>query len=515
MKFYVVPRNTSKHSKKPNCAYLHIDGWDDWRKFRTQFFLSIVDNDDVEHDIGSVKIGQKGLRPGSTIQPGCRAPEIPEIFPTLDTPFFSLGQGETYYQALIKLDDDIRTTVLKALRDCAYNLKIFTKYKDEEVMTESLMRDFSETTLMHRFARLAHGNVALTAFEFEYVFPTLLKDLHDSPVPELTFNVAPLSTPPTNIHVLIGRNGVGKTRCLQNMAYSILAEKKEDETHGVVERNGENKYEWTFAKLIFVSFSVFDNFQLPKFSDPDIQAHQVNLQIFSKEEEDELYSERLAKEFINSFKVCRSGLRKERWLRAVNTLTTDPLFADSGIQPLLEVSTRSLGREAEAIFSNLSSGHKIILLAITKLVELVDETTIIFIDEPETHLHPPLLSAFVRALGDLLLERNGVAIIATHSPVVLQEVPRSCVWILSRSGSYSKAERPAIETFGENVGVLTREVFQLEVTESGFHQLLKSEVANNQASFSDIVGKFNGNLGGEARAILRALINDRDEGGSN
>lgn len=46
------------------------------------------------------------------------------------------------------------------------------------------------------------------------------------------------------------------------------------------------------------------------------------------------------------------------------------------------------------------------------------------IDEPEGHLHPPLLSAFVRALSELLVNRNGVAIIATHSPVVLQEVPR-------------------------------------------------------------------------------------------
>jgi predicted ATP-dependent endonuclease of OLD family len=67
---------------------------------------------------------------------------------------------------------------------------------------------------------------------------------------------------------------------------------------------------------------------------------------------------------------------------------------------------------------------------VTRLVESVEERTLVLLDEPESHLHPPLLSAFVRALSDLLVNRNGAAIIATHSPVVLQEVPRECVWRL-------------------------------------------------------------------------------------
>jgi predicted ATP-dependent endonuclease of OLD family len=77
-----------------------------------------------------------------------------------------------------------------------------------------------------------------------------------------------------------------------------------------------------------------------------------------------------------------------------------------------------------AAFNTLSSGHKIVLLTMTRLVELVEQRTLVLIDEPEAHLHPPLLSSFVRALSALLKRRNAVAIIATHSPVVLQETPR-------------------------------------------------------------------------------------------
>ena len=103
------------------------------------------------------------------------------------------------------------------------------------------------------------------------------------------------------------------------------------------------------------------------------------------------------------------------------------------------------------------------LLSVTKLVGTVEEKTLVLIDEPESHLHPPLLSAFIRVVSDLLINRNGVAIIATHSPVVLQEVSKSCVWIVGRRGSSCSADRPEVETFAENVGTLTREVFGLEV----------------------------------------------------
>jgi len=145
------------------------------------------------------------------------------------------------------------------------------------------------------------------------------------------------------------------------------------------------------------------------------------------------------------------------------------------------------------------------LLTITKLVEKVEEKTLVLFDEPEAHLHPPLLSAFVRALSDLLSHRNGVAVIATHSPVILQEVPSNCVYKMSRSGLKATSCRPIIETFGENVGVLTREIFGLEVSDSGYHKLLEKEIQKSR-SYTRILRNFHGQLGSEAKGILRSLI---------
>ena len=193
-------------------------------------------------------------------------------------------------------------------------------------------------------------------------------------------------------------------------------------------------------------------------------------------------------------------------------LESDPNFKEAEIKSLIDIKNKSEFKEQVFdVFRRLSSGHKIVLLTITKLIEKLQEKSLVLMDEPEAHLHPPLLSAFVRALSELLIDSNGVAIIATHSPVVLQEVPKSCVWKLRRTGAEAVSERLNIETFGENVGVLTSEVFGLEVTESGFYRIL-SKVASEHESYANALAYFDGQLGMEARALLMAyFVNDSDK----
>ena len=161
------------------------------------------------------------------------------------------------------------------------------------------------------------------------------------------------------------------------------------------------------------------------------------------------------------------------------------------------------------LFSILSSGHKIILLTIANLIDLVEEKTIVFLDEPEEHLHPPLVAAFIQALSNLLIYRNGVGIIATHSPVIVQEVPKKCVWILNRKGEYLIPRRPEIETYGENLGELTTEIFGYEVNNSGFHKEIQEAVEKSD-SYEAARSIFGNQLGKEAKSILRAYMYDKE-----
>jgi predicted ATP-dependent endonuclease of OLD family len=167
-------------------------------------------------------------------------------------------------------------------------------------------------------------------------------------------------------------------------------------------------------------------------------------------------------------------------------------------------------RDVSKIFPLLSSGHKIVLLTLTRLVESVEERTLVLFDEPEAHLHPPLLSAMTRAISELMVQRNGVAIMATHSPVVLQEVPKSCVWILNRIGKVSKAERPTMETFAESVGILSREVFQLELAQSGYHRILDA-LSEKYSDYDHLISLLDNQLGGEGKAVLRGMFINKEE----
>lgn len=512
MLFSVVPANSRVTSSQGEQAFLIREQWDDWAEFQTTFLLVVFDEEETRHDVGAVKIGQ--LEMGAY-----GSPQLPEKFDSLDEQFFSLGQDENYYETLNQLVPSLRARILQGLRDVADDLELYERVRNERVMHRSVMRFITEERVRGRFHRLAKGDAQLTRFNFTYTFPKSTGSA--APPLSLSFEVSPGSRPPTNVHVLIGRNGVGKTLCLQRMARSLVEQSAHAAETGVFESKDDGANPGLFVNLVSVTFSAFDPFG------PLAQAHTVRYSYVglkptpsNKEDHQQLRPKTLSElteDFVSSAGKCLSSARAARWRQALETLEADPLFREADVMGLAQsdggVDASGAAnddddgweRRAKHLYERLSSGHKIVLLTLTRLVETVDERTLVLLDEPEAHLHPPLLAAFVRSLSDLLMKRNGVAIIATHSPVVLQEAPMRCVWILRRSGTEVRADRPGIETFGENVGVLTREVFGLEVTQSGFHKLLEEAVAKDAGNYEAVLERFQRQLGAEARVITRGL----------
>ena len=213
--------------------------------------------------------------------------------------------------------------------------------------------------------------------------------------------------------------------------------------------------------------------------------------------------------FLESLAACLSK-KPKRWMECIKVLDSDPVFKSINVSLLYKhfITNDNFDSTSYKLFSKLSSGHKIVLLTLTKLIELSEEKTLIIMDEPEMHLHPPLLGSFVRSLSSLLRRVNGVAILATHSPIVLQEVPKECVYKLNRFGEFINVERPTNETFGEEIGILTSEVFGLELTESGFHKLL-NEAVNKGYSYEQIIDEFDDKLSRGASSVLRILLAKR------
>jgi predicted ATPase len=379
---------------------------------------------------------------------------------------------------------------------------------NERVFQTSHLRSLSINTLTDQFRRVLEGGTPLTDYKFRFT-----QEPNERLAGyQLEFAVEANSKPTTNIHAIIGRNGVGKTTLLNNMTTALTAQES-------LGGRFETSSLWLgyepigaayFSGVVSVSFSAFDPFNPPQEQSDPTQGtcyFYVGLKSYADDTGALLKSQNdLADELVESLAFCLSEpTRSARWLDAIRSLESDDNFAEMGLPRLLELSGEELDARARSLLRRMSSGHAIVLLTITKLVARVDEKTLVLFDEPESHLHPPLLSALVRSLSKLLSNRNAIAIIATHSPVVLQEIPKSCVWKIMRSGLASKWERPEIETFGENVGVLTREVFGLEVAKSGFNALLVAEAADAD-SYEEALANFKGQLGLEGRAILRSIM---------
>lgn len=514
MRFKVVESYQQIPSGAKECCYLLHTVWDDWFQFQTEYSVYYFDGNGIRSRPFAIKIGRVGLR-------GCRAEgyqemvkketnvritRLPDSFTELSDEYFSIGTDDSYYEFMG--GDKKRREVFVALRDVAYNMTLLRRYHAEDCLNVSLLRGISGDRIRSRFAKLAHGKPALTDFSFTYKYP---QEGSCEP-PLIDFDVSTRANPPNNIKVVIGRNGVGKTHLLKTLAATLCGQES-------VSIDGKGKvgrvefHEGGVYGLVYASFSPFDDLStwtVPKQNNLVFYALGVASQ--KSENNEQANIDALGTAFVNALLKCRQDPWRTRWLKCLEILKSDPIFDRLEGDQLLDCAPYEIKKKAGAFFKKLSSGHAALMLIITQLVCVLDEKFLLLVDEPECHLHPPLLSSFVRCLTVLLLERNAIALIATHSPVVLQEVTRDSVWIVNRVGHQVELARPTMETFGESVGILMNEIFGLEFRASGYHRLLSEAVAIDGCTYESVVSYFGGHLGGEAKALLRMMLVHKERG---
>ena len=520
-----------------NVVSLCPRGWRD-AQFETAFDMTYYDSLGREYHFGVVKIGKKGMTEGRIRD------SMPAEFTVLPKDFFSLGQDEEYYDQIKQMDkshgNEIRHALLHALRDAAYDTNLLDSNLKEPVMEQSLLINIvAEDDEAHRkavakikgqFNRMAEkGEDRLTEYHFTYTAPSP-KDATIQPA-ILEFKVDPASNPPTNVHAMIGRNGCGKTYLIRNMVQCLQERNGPYGKFTYQKAQGEAR---EFANVVCIAFSPFDAFPEVDKKKRDLPAEFVGLNekmLFpdadsientGKESRKNILIEAICNQFWKHLRNCMiTPQRRQLWSDAVETLKNafdevEQLIFDEITGLMKDIGDQydeakcQQGKERiMSLFKPLSSGHKVVLLTVTSCVAEIEERSILFLDEPENHLHPPLLSALIRTLSDLLRKRNGVAIVSTHSPVVLQELPKSCVWLLTRYGHEDiKPERLKRETFGSSLGTLIDEAFAFEVMNTGFHRLME-EASQQYEDFDAALEAYHGRLGNEASILLRMLMYEK------
>lgn len=509
--------------------------WDDWFPFETEFVVEYIRslNDIVR--LGTIKIFHENMG---------YVPNIPNRFENLDDSYYSLGTDSMFYETLLDVFpvDLERIKLLESLKDVACNKERLNRVRDNALFKLSLLRGLSLHQIEGTFYKLVMGDSNKTSYSFVYKYET------EDPTKEIEITVNDESTClPTNVHAIIGRNGVGKSKligrflkCLENKD-SDRIKISDDGFNYIGELNS------FFTKIISVNFSIFDekidiaeNYNiidgLPYIcitKDSTLEGYCItkfgeqykdkyikilkNLEFINdKDEIIELdkTDDRWVGIFMESLITCFQR-KPYLWYTILETLNTDPIFKQHNCKRLYDTFIEFKDNKNEYLrqffnfFTKLSSGHKIVILSLTKIIEFVDEKVLVIIDEPELYLHPPLLSSYIRCLSILMEKRNGVAILATHSPVVLQELPNSCIYKLERTGNVLRASRPDVETFAQNVSTLMSEIFGLESEESGFVKIIDayvSDQAKNIDTINEAYEQFDNQLGTLGMRLLTTKL---------
>lgn len=123
-----------------------------------------------------------------------------------------------------------------------------------------------------------------------------------------------------------------------------------------------------------------------------------------------------------------------------------------------------------------SSGQRVYLRFAAQALSVIAQGSLIILDEPETHLHPNFVSEFMTLLHKVLVATNSIALIATHSPYVVREVPSICVHVVKVEGGVPEIGGVHLKTLGASVSSISDAVFG-DSTAARFHYVIAKELA--------------------------------------
>ncbi|MGK7391816.1 MAG: AAA family ATPase [Candidatus Cyclobacteriaceae bacterium M2_1C_046] len=413
--------------------FLTSDSWNDYG-IRTLFQLDLI-KDGKRHQIGWVRIMKKDEINTNAV--------LPREFMSLSSEYCSLSGDKNYYISLKNRLGNNFYSFLYSLRDAALFPKIYEEFENDEIFKTSLLR----TNDSDRIRRTVRFEIEGINYEEYYKFNYSYKPPFSTETISAKFNFDYTTAFERRIYALIGKNGTGKTRLLASLAKSL----------SIKDSASFSPHIPIFGKVFTLSYSYFDKFDVPE-SNASFNYIYCGLK---KAENSFKTAEELFVTFVESANQLRKRELDEEWKEILSDVLDEEI-----IKHLKFKTTYSPQEQSEfdiekfkKIQHKLSSGQSILLYIFTEVLANIRLDSLILFDEPENHLHPNALSASINSLFKLLSKFESFAIIATHSPIVVQEIPAQNVYIIERINETAYLRQPEKESFGENLTTITEDIF--------------------------------------------------------
>jgi len=450
--------------------------WNDYGHV-TRFTAYFYPDAETEWTLGVVKILQRGQD----------RTEPPPEFVRLDDRFCSLGQSLEFYERIQGLiGSPASEEILGALRDVVFEPGIRSAFENERGYIRSLLRASSALRAL-REAGALFGKPFEPPPPLSFSYRRKLAGF-DAPH-ELSIAFEIREEWLGRAVALVGRNGTGKTALLSRLAYALSGLDEDDAAELSPQR-------LPISQVVAISYSAFDTFTRPR--------HEVGVNYVYcglRDERDTVNLHWAMSGFATSLAELQEVNRSVQYFQ---------LLKDSGVVDEFPQPAQLLENSASLSdwFHQQSSGHKLVLLVVANVLSRIATKSILLFDEPETHLHPHLLSSLMRLLHMLLHEYDSYAIVATHSPIVLQELPAQDIRILEREGNIPLITGYPGQSFGENLTEIVNTAFRVNEKSKNYFRILQQLVSTKSRSELDAI--FREGLGLNARMALHALTVDRE-----
>ncbi|WP_394136814.1 AAA family ATPase [Cytobacillus oceanisediminis] len=494
-------------NKKGEFVVLTTDDWNDYG-FETTFWLDFW-KEGTFFPIGLIRILH--------ISDNITRRIIPNEFASLTDDYISLGYNEKLYKNLINvLGRERSKEILFKLNDISLiGLEGNEKFKlEHKGIQDSFFRSSEGRFLYSDVKDKYFLDKGSQDRDYNFTFNANLYSENDD-LKEINIDFRKKDNYlPNRLFTIVGKNGVGKTRLLNQLAESLFdSSKPENKDRFVyIEKSGTSKLDEKipiYNKIIAISFSVFDKFykgsinvendsrkseELEEEEDQTkfnnytyIGLHKVDNSIYSSDELIEINK--------RAYKKIIENNRQRLFIESINSSNILNYKLDNDF-------------DYEGFFSEIfSSGQSIFISMLCRLLSEIEDGSLIFLDEPELYLHPNAIANLARIYYEILEKFKSYAILCTHSPILVQEIPSKYVRKLFITDNNTiHYSRPNIETFGTNISDLTANIFNVLDGESLYRSKLIEWSKDSNLNEERIIDLFENGLSLKTQLYLASLF---------
>lgn len=465
------PDYSTNHNKPTEfpCFVLAFYKWNDFG-VHSRFNLFHYDKKQICTRIGNVKIIHTSYNDKESGEYQV-VDYMGSRFEQLTTDFCSLGQDANYYHTLKRLFGKQMKSILWALRDCAIYPRIEEKFSNHPYFF-SLIREQNAENALNDIIYQLNGDDTHSRFCFKYNFQPKYANQPTS----ISFNYSSEGMFPNNLYAIIGRNGTGKTQLISQLPRDLESD-----------QNACFDHKPSFKKYITVSYSYYDKFEIPDASASFDYHYCGLLKKLPNGKKEVMSREELQSRLIGDCEEINKKGRVNEWEEVMNTFFPPEIISswrsDSDNNYL---SSERIANDVE----HMSSGEASFIYVFFDIMAHIRKYSFILFDEPETHLHPTAITSLINAIQRLLKSYTSYGLIVTHSPIIVRELLSRNVLVMRRQGNYLSVHKIGIESFGENLSILTNEIFDDEVV-IPYYKSYITQLVNEGFGYDEIVQNIN------------------------